>query len=78
LRESACTHAAEGAIHPESLRQKDRDTQTIVLGQHSGERDRTIATEGAAAAGLFSTGRNLSGTKDRGVKRIRASPFLFW
>jgi len=38
-----------------------------------------IATEGAAVRWFDqSAGRNLSGTKDRGVKRIRASPFFIF
>jgi hypothetical protein len=71
--------AAEGAIHPETLRQKDRSCSELWRAAHPIERS---AHRWGNVADQSTTIRhgNLSGTKDRGVNsmiRFEFALFLF-
>jgi hypothetical protein len=76
--------AAEGATHPQTLRQKDRGVggaRVRGLSQlwRAGAGFRAL-TDGANAHPGFGDARNLSGIEDRGVKRMRfafSAPFVF-
>ena len=63
---------AEGATHPQPLRQKDRFAASNSLESDGRPRP---STDGASSAPRRAA--NLSGTKDRGVSFSRLAPFSF-